>query len=371
MSTPKRAASSGTSTPTPRLSVGSRMQLYAVGALRTYGVVATLVVLVVLVSLKSSVFLHSENLMNIASQWAPAGIMAVGMTFVILTGGFDLSVGSVFSLSAVTAAGVGRTHSPLVAFAAALGVALAIGIVNGVVVTLLEVNAFIATLGSSFAVSGIGLVATGNAAYLVNNPSFSRLGAGRFHTIPYSGMVLAGALVLGGLVLARSVYGQMIYAVGGNVEASRLAGLRTRLVVGSTYALSGLCAGLAGVITASQLSSASPTISPNIVFDVITIVVVGGTSLAGGYGAMWRTAVGLGILATLQNGLNLLDIDPNYQNIIKGGIIVGALALDSYARRLARRTTTRVVEAHSAPADSSTETASPYATQPKTGGGSL
>ena len=139
----------------------------------------------------------------------------------------------------------------------------------------------------------------------------------------------------------------------------------------STYALSGLCAGLAGVITASQLSSASPTISPNIVFDVITIVVVGGTSLAGGYGAMWRTAVGLGILATLQNGLNLLNIDPNYQNIIKGGIIVGALALDSYARRLARRTTTRVVEAHSAPAEPPTETASQYATQPKTGGGSL
>jgi len=145
------------------------------------------------------------------------------------------------------------------------------------------------------------------------------------------------ALIIGGVVLARTVYGQRIYAVGGNVEASRLSGIRTRLVTASTYVLSGFCAAVAGIITASQLSSAQPNLNPDIVFDVITVVVVGGTSLAGGYGAMWRTAVGLGILATLQNGFNLLDVDPNYQNIVKGVIIVGALALDSYTRRLVAR----------------------------------
>lgn len=314
-----------------------RLGLYGAEILRTYGVVLTLVVLVLLVSARSSIFLEPNNLMNIASQWAPAGIMAVGMTFVILTGGFDLSVGAIFSLCAVTAAGVGQSSSPSVAFLAAIGVGLTIGLLNGVLITLLEVNPFIATLGTSFAVAGVSLVTTDNAAYVVTNPDFATLGAGRWHNVPYSGMILALALVIGGVVLARTVYGQSIYAVGGNVEASRLSGIRTRLVTASTYVLSGFCAAVAGIITASQLSSAQPNLNPDIVFDVITIVVVGGTSLAGGYGAMWRTAVGLGILATLQNGFNLLDVDPNYQNIVKGVIIVGALALDSYTRRLVAR----------------------------------
>lgn len=339
--------------PTPHDAPFQRMQrrlgLYGAEILRTYGVVLTLVVLVVLVSARSSVFLDTNNLMNIASQWAPAGIMAVGMTFVILTGGFDLSVGAVFSLCAVTAAGVGVSSSPWIAFLAALGVGLTIGLLNGVLITLLEVNPFIATLGTSFAIAGVSLVTTNNAAYVVSNPDFGTLGAGRWHTIPYSGMILAAALIVGGIVLARTVYGQSIYAVGGNLEASRLSGIRTRLVTASTYVLSGFCAAVAGIITASQLSSAQPNLNPDIVFDVITIVVVGGTSLAGGYGAMWRTAVGLGILATLQNGFNLLDVDPNYQNIVKGGIIVGALALDSYTRRLVSRSGQRRADALHSP----------------------
>ena len=315
-----------------------RLAAWGVEILRTYGVVFTLLVLIVLVAVKSPVFLHTNNLLNITSQWAPAGIMAVGMTFVILTGGFDLSVGAIFSLSAVVAAGIGRSSSPGTAFLVAIGVGVAIGLLNGVLITLLEVNPFIATLGTSFAVSGVALVTTKNAAYVVQNAGFGTLGKGQWHTIPYSGMILIAALLVGGVVLARTVYGQSIYAVGGNLEASRLSGIRTRLLTGSTYVLSGFCAGVAGCITASQLSSAQPNLSPDIVFDVITIVVVGGTSLAGGFGAMWRTAVGLGILATLQNGFNLLNVDPNYQNIVKGAIIVGALALDSYTRRLVAKT---------------------------------
>jgi ribose transport system permease protein len=299
--------------------------------------VIALVLLVALVAARNPDFLSSTNLMNILSQWAPAGIMAVGMTFVILTGGFDLSVGAAFSLTAVTAAALGQSTDPAVAFAAAIGVGLAIGVVNGALVTLLEVNPFIATLGSSFSIAGITLVATNNEAFVVDNPAFATLGAERWLGIPYSGALLILAMVVGGVVLARTVYGHCVYATGGNSEASRLSGIRVRGVVASTYAISGVCAGLAGVITASQLSSAQPNINPDIVFDVITIVVVGGTSLAGGYGAMWRTAVGLGILATLQNGFNLLDVDPNYQNIVKGVIIVGALALDSYVRRVGTR----------------------------------
>jgi ribose transport system permease protein len=157
-------------------------------------------------------------------------------------------------------------------------------------------------------------------------------------------MVLVLCLLMGGVVLAKTVYGQSIYAVGGNLEASRLSGIRVRTTIASAYVLSGLSMGIAGVLTASQLNSAQANIDPDIVFNVITIVVVGGTSLAGGFGSMWRTAVGLGIVATISNAFSLANVNPYYQNIVKGSIIVGALALDVYARRLASR-----ARAHSPP----------------------
>jgi ribose transport system permease protein len=149
-------------------------------------------------------------------------------------------------------------------------------------------------------------------------------------------MLLVLFLVVFGFVLARTIYGEAIYAVGGNYEASRLSGIRVRTVVASTYVLMGGCVGLAGCIAASQLSSAQANLDPGIIFDVLTIVVVGGTSLSGGSGAMWRTAVGLGIIATISNGFVLLDISPYYQSIIKGSIIVAALALDTGLTRLVR-----------------------------------
>jgi ribose transport system permease protein len=309
--------------------------------LRTYGIVVAFAVLVVVVAATSPGFATRTNIFNLLSQWAPAGIMAAAMTFVILTGGFDLSIASGFSLCAVTAAAVGRSEAPAVAFLAALGVGLAIGLLNGVLIAGIRINPFIATVGTGFILNGIALVASGNIAYVVENPDFGTLGAGRWHGFPYSGMILIACLLIGGLVLARTIYGQSIYAVGGNAEASRLSGIRVGATQASTYVLSGLAMGLAGIITASQLNSAQANINPNIVFDVITIVVVGGTSLAGGFGSMWRTAVGLGIIATISNAFSLADVDPNYQDILKGCIIIGALVLDVTARRLGDRAGSR------------------------------
>jgi ribose transport system permease protein len=308
----------------------------AILALRRYGIVVALGVLVVVIAVAQPGFLAAGNLMNILSQWAPVGIMGIGMTYVVITGGFDLSVGAIYSLCAVVAAALGQTQAPLVAFAAAVATGLVVGAVNGFVVTGLHVNPFIATLGMSLVISGVTLVLTGNVAFVVDFEPFRVLGTGRFLGIPFSGMLLIGLLVLAGLVLAYTPYGQSIYAVGGNAEASRLAGIRIALVTASSYALSGLCAGIAGIVTASQLSSAQPTLNSNLVFDVLTVVIVGGTSLAGGRGAIWRTAVGIAILATLQNGFNLLDIDAYYQNIIKGLIIIAALASVDW-RALTRR----------------------------------
>jgi ribose transport system permease protein len=316
----------------------TRASRYGIAFLRTYGIVLSLVVLVAAVAATSRGFATTSNVFNICSQWAPAGIMAVAMTYVILAGGFDLSIANGYSLCAVTAAAVGRSEAPAVAFVAAVGVGLAIGLVNGVLVAGARINPFIATIGMGFILGGIALVSTGNVAYTVGNPGFGTIGAGRWHGFPYSGMVLVACLLAGGLVLARTVYGQSIYAVGGNAEASRLSGIRVGMVAGSTYVLSGLSMGVAGAIAASQLSSAQADINPDIVFDVITIVVVGGTSLAGGTGSMWRTAVGLAIIATISNAFSLADVNPSYQDIVKGCIIIGALAVDAYARRLAGRT---------------------------------
>ena len=303
--------------------------------LRTYGIAIALVILIAIVTAAQPSFLNYRNQMNILSQWAPTGIMALGMTYVIITGGFDLSIGAIFTLSGVTAAGLGRGHPVIMAFTVGVAVAIGLGLLNGLLINYGRINPFIATLGTSFAIIGMTLVVTNNVAFVVDNPDFATLGAHRWHSVPYSGMVLIAGIVIGALVLSRTVYGQKIYAVGGNSEASRLSGIRVKWISVSAYVLSGFTAGLAGIISASQLSSAQPTENSTVVFDVITIVVVGGTSLAGGFGAVWRTVVGLAILATLQNGFNLLNINPNYQNIVKGVIIVGALALDSVTGRMA------------------------------------
>jgi len=310
---------------------------YARDLFRTYGIVVAFVILVVAVGLGNPAFLSSANIFNMLSQWAPAGIMAVGMTYVILTGGFDLSIASGYSLCAVTAAALGQHVDPWIAYLAAIAVGSLLGLVNGTLIAGASINPFITTVGTGFVMGGVTLVLTENAAFIVSEPSFATLGAGRFNGFPFSGIMLIGFLVIGAVVLARTVYGQAVYAVGGNPEASRLSGLRVRTVVASTYVLSGFCVGVAGVITASQLNSAQANIDPAIVFDVLTIVVVGGTSLGGGFGSMWRTAVGIGIIASIANGFVLLNINPFYQDIIKGSIIVGALALDVFARKLAAR----------------------------------
>jgi ribose transport system permease protein len=153
--------------------------------------------------------------------------------------------------------------------------------------------------------------------------------------LPYKGMFLLAFLAVGQFVLVNTLFGQCLYAIGGNPEASRLSGLRVRTFTALTYILSGLTMGVAGMLTASQLSSAQARMEPTIVFDVIAIVVVGGTSLAGGVGTIWRTAVGLAIIATISNGFTLLGLNPFYQGIVKGAVIIIALALEGWGRRYA------------------------------------
>ena len=303
--------------------------------LRRYGVLVALAILLIAMGLGSPPFLSTRNLLNVLSQWTPVGIMAVGATYVIIAGGFDLSAASGFALCAVIMASLASNGAPpLLSTLAALAVGVVIGVVNSVVVVVLRVNPFMATLGTALILSGVPNVIVERTYIIVQQPGFDTLGTGSWHGLSYAGICLIGFLVLSGIVLAKTPYGQWIYAVGGNPEVSRLFGIRVGWVTASTYIFSGFCMGAAAAISTSHLSYSASDQDPALIFDVIVSVVVGGTSLSGGFGSIWRTAAGLAILATLQNGLNLLQVNTIAQYVVKGLIIIGALAFDVWTRRL-------------------------------------
>lgn len=298
-----------------------------------YGIVVVLVAMLAAASFLYRGFLTYQNLSNILSQNAPIGIVAVGMTFVIIAGGFDLSVGSIVGLGATFFASFALQQSLVVAFLVAIAAGLLVGALNGLVINRLRVNPFVATLGASSIINGLMLIYSSTKPYVVADPIFQQIGAGKLGPIPVSVIILAIVLALGGFVLSSTKYGRWIYAIGGNAEASHLSGIRVEVVRASTYALSGVLAALAGIMVASRLGVGQANQGASMPLDAIAIVVVGGTSLAGGEGTMWRTLVGLLVLATLTNIFYSLDVDPNWQLVAKGAIIVAAVALDSLVRR--------------------------------------
>jgi ribose transport system permease protein len=297
--------------------------------LRRFGTLLACVLLVVVVTTSNPAFLSAMNVANMLSQWAPAGLMAVGMTLVVIIGGFDLSIASIYSLCAVVAALLGQHHSATFAFVgASLAGALA-GICNATLIVGLRINPYIATVGSGFVITGISLVLTQNMAIFVSSVTFGILGAQRWHGIPISGALFVLVATIAGFALKYTVFGHMAYAVGGNAEASKLSGIPINAVRAATYIILGVCCGMAGFICASQLNSAQSTVDPGILFDVATIVVLGGNSFGGGVGSIWQTIVGLVMIASISNGFVMLDISPFYQSLIKGVVIVAALTFDS------------------------------------------
>jgi ribose transport system permease protein len=284
------------------------------------GIVITFVGLFAALSLASSTFLTSGNLLNILDQWSTVGIIAFGGTLVLIAGGFDLSVGAIFAISGVVAAKVANAESVELGVVAGIAIGLGFGIANGLLTTIGRINPFIATLGSAIVIRGLALVLTGGFIVTVDDESFSSVAR---ETVA----------LLSGFILNRMVLGRYIFAVGNNAEAARLSGVRVSVVRGATYAISGLCAGVAGVIGASRVQSGQADVGVGIELTVIAAIVLGGTSILGGEGAIWRTAMGVLILAMIGNGLNLLAVDPVYQDIIQGGIVLLAVAIDGWTRR--------------------------------------
>jgi ribose transport system permease protein len=307
---------------------------FHVSAIRDYGIVLAFLALFVTLSIASDVFLTKDNLLNLAFQAAPVGIMACGGTLVFIAGGFDLSVGAVSAFSGIIAAkayaaGLGLVPSFVLGALTGLG----FGVANGVAVTVARVNAFIATLASSIIIRGIAIAVTGGFLVSIDAEEFGNLGLGELWGVNTPIYVWLGFALFCGFLLWRTNFGRYVYAAGGNAEAARLSGVRVGVVRAATFAISGLSGGIAGIILVSEVATAQADANPLIEFDAITAIVLGGISILGGEGAIWRAVLGAFFLQMIGNGFNLLNVQPVYQQVSKGSILLAAVALDAWVRR--------------------------------------
>ena len=283
-------------------------------------------------------FLLANNIRNVANQIAVIALVAIGMTLVIITAGIDLSVGSLIALSAVFCAWVighmgGENASGLgMLFAALVAITLcgATGAFSGLMITRFGIPPFIATLAMMQVAAGVAyIISAGKPIYQIPQ-SFTALGRGvdpLLH-IPYAVILMVALYLIAHVVMSRTVLGRYIYAVGGNPEAARLAGIRVKVVLFSVYSICGLLAGLGGVVLASQLKSGAPTYGLTYELYVIAAVVVGGTSLSGGEGKVFGTLIGAFVIAVIQNGMNLTNVETYTQKVVLGLVILGAVLLD-------------------------------------------
>ena len=300
---------------------------------RSAGILVPFIILFVVLSVGSGSFLTKPNLLNILDQQSATLIMAAAGTLVLISGGLDLSVGATYALAGVVAAQTAQHHGVLPAVLLALLVGLAIGVVNGFISTVCRINSLIATLSMSFIVSGVASkVTNGNLIVLTSQPHFAKIAQTTFLTVRTSIWIALAALIVLGVVLSRSTLGRYLYAAGGNPTAARLAGVRVTGVRIAAFAASGTAAAAAGVIDTSRVLSAQSSSGQTLAFTVLAGIVVGGTSILGGEGAIWRTVLGVLFIALVGNGFDLLGVNPLYQQITLGFILLVAVGLDAWTR---------------------------------------
>lgn len=330
----------------PAVSTGASLPAATLGRLttqerlRALGMLPVLVLLCIGFSVLTENFAGWQNLSIIAQQASINMVLAAGMTFVILTGGIDLSVGSILSISAVVAMLVSlMPQLGMLSVPAALLCGLLFGIVNGALVAFMKLPPFIVTLGTLTAVRGLARL-VGNDSTIYNpDIGFAFIGNGEVLGVPWLVIIAFAVVAVSWFVLRRTVLGLQIYAVGGNAEAARLSGIKVWVVLLFVYAVSGLLAGLGGVMSSARLYAANGLqLGQSYELDAIAAVILGGTSFVGGTGSIVGTLVGALIIAVLSNGLVLLGVSDIWQYIIKGLVIIGAVALDSYRRKGSART---------------------------------
>ena len=299
--------------------------------LQKLGPVIGLLLIVIIISVMSPNFLTLNNLLNVLRQVSINALIAFGMTFVILTGGIDLSVGSILALTgAVTAGFLASGMDPMLAMFLGLLLGAILGAINGIIISKGNVAPFIATLATMTIYRGLTLVYTEGKPIsgLGDSLSFQLIGKGYFFGIPVPVITMAIAFGVLYFVLKKTTFGRRVYAVGGNEEASRLSGIKVDRIKVYVYALTGTLAALASLILTSRLNSAQPTAGNMFELDAIAAVVLGGTSLTGGRGWIVGTLIGALIIGVLNNGLNLIGVSSFFQQVVKGAVILVAVLLD-------------------------------------------
>lgn len=318
----------------PRYSPWARFKADRSAFFQRYGPVVILLGLCAVLSLASPHFLTASNLMTVAVQTAVIGVLTVGELMVIITGGIDLSVGAVLALSSVVATMALKGGAPVpVGVVVALVIGTGLGYVNGFIVTRMKVPPFIATLGTLGVVRGAALVVTNGlpVSFLPKGIQWFGVGQVLGVPVPVLAMVLTSALIH--WMLTRTLPGRYIYAIGSNAEATRLSGIDTNRYTLVPYVLSGLLAGLAGVLLVGRLNSAQPTAASGYELNAIAACVIGGASLVGGVGTVLGAVVGAFIMTILSNGLTLLGVSAFYQQMAIGAIVVVAVYVDLLQRR--------------------------------------
>lgn len=295
------------------------------------GTILALIILMVFVSILNPTFLQANNLMNLMRQLIINGFIALGMTFVILTGGIDLSVGSTLALTSAIFAGLLQNGMNTgLAILVAVGLGLILGLINGILITKGKLAPFIVTLATMTIFRGLTLVYTDGRpiAGPKDNFAFKFLGKGQFFGIPFQVILFILAFLCLWIILNKTSLGRKIYAVGGNEKASYISGINIDKVKIWVYVISSLMAVLSGLVLTSRLNSAQPTAGAAYEMDAIAAVVLGGTSMTGGSGSLTGTLIGILILGVLNNGLNLLGVSSFYQQIVKGIVILIAVLID-------------------------------------------
>lgn len=297
--------------------------------LRQFGLAFVIIFIVIGMSITSDVFLTSQNITNILRQISLNGILAIGMTFVILTGGIDLSVGSVVAITGVLCGSFLVKGTPwyLCCLIALVG-AMVCGAINGWLISYIGFQPFIATLSTMTIGRGIALAYSDGKPYTITDEAFKAIGQGYFLGIPIPIILLFLFCAAGLVILLMTTFGRYVFAIGGNKNAAKLSGVRTERIQLMVYVISSICAWMVGLILAARISSGQPTAGQSYEMDAIAATAIGGTSMNGGIGSLTGTILGFVIIGLLSNSMNLLNINSYYQQIVKGLLIILAVFLD-------------------------------------------
>jgi len=303
------------------------------GILEKFGILIGYILLVIVATILSPRFLSTQNMLNVIRQISIFGVLAIGQTFVILTGGIDLSVGSTLALVVVLIGGILPTSGVLVAILVGLLVGATVGAINGLGITFGNVQPFVMTLGMSGVARGLAFIYTGGMPIPVLDQTFLFIGNSYFLGIPLPAIIFVTLVIVAAFILRFTVFGRYVYSIGSNTEAARLSGINVNLNKILVHSFCGLMCAVAGILYASQLAVAPPIAGDGYELDSIAAVVVGGASMTGGEGGIFGTFLGAAIIGSLSNFLNLIGVSPFVQKLAKGLLIIAAVTIKARGRK--------------------------------------